>query len=137
MIKKVTLILFAAVLMGCNIQAGPIDVQFTWTAPGDNGNEGTCSSYKIVYSQNPITDANWDTASEIVQSTTMTPNPAGTPETLQVTMELQSETPYYFRMKACDEVPNCSELSNEVMLITPDIDGPDTPVITVDFILVN
>jgi len=134
MIKKILTALFVIVLIGCNTQAGPIDIRFTWTAPGDDGETGTCSNYIIGYSTVPITDANWEAITKVPESLTMIPNPAGTPETLSVTLDLLSDTDYYFRMIACDEVPNCSVLSNEVIKRTPDTKAPDAPIMTVDFI---
>lgn len=37
-------------------------VTLKWTAPGDDGNTGTATTYDIRYSKNPITEANWGDA---------------------------------------------------------------------------
>jgi len=100
------------------------DITFTWTAPGDDGDQGTCSQYLIKYSTNPITEENWDSAILIVESSNMTPQAAGSVESLTVTLSLESENTYYFRLKAADEVPNWSTLSNEVEYTVPDIIPP-------------
>src|SRR6185369_4794339 len=36
----------------------------TWTAPGDDGNSGTATSYDVRYSTSLITTANWASATQ-------------------------------------------------------------------------
>jgi hypothetical protein len=86
-------------------------ITLTWTAPGDDGNEGQATTYDIRYSTSEITDANWDTATQCTGEPA--PKPAGEPETFTVT-DLSPGTTYYFALKAADEVPNWSGLSNVV-----------------------
>ena len=84
-------------------------ITLTWTAPGDDGDEGQAKTYDIRYSTSEITDANWDEATQCEGEPP--PKPAGEPETFTVT-DLSPSTTYYFAMKTADEVPNWSELSN-------------------------
>jgi hypothetical protein len=84
-------------------------VQLRWTAPGDDSTQGTASQYDIRYSTAWVTQANWDQASQC--SDEPSPQAAGSTERYTVT-GLVEETPYYFAMKAADEVPNWSQLSN-------------------------
>jgi hypothetical protein len=83
----------------------------TWTAPGDDGTAGQATQYDIRYSLAPINDASWGSATQIVGE----PNPqaAGATETFVVT-DLVPSTEYYFAIKAADEIPNWSGLSNVV-----------------------
>ncbi len=81
-----------------------------WTAPGDDGNVGTATSYDVRYAATPIVDqAGWDAATQA----TGEPNPsvAGTAETMQVTGLTPSST-YYFAIRANDEYGNAGDLSN-------------------------
>lgn len=84
-------------------------INLSWTAPGDDGNSGTASSYDVRYSTIPITSGNWDSAIQV--SGEPTPSIAGTNETMTVS-GLVSATTYYFAIKTADEVPNGSGLSN-------------------------
>lgn len=84
-------------------------LDISWTAPGDDDNVGTATSYDIRYSDSPINDGNWDSAVQV--SNEPTPGPAGTNENMTVPGLLSNVT-YYFAMKTSDEVPNVSGLSN-------------------------
>lgn len=101
--------------------ADTFTVTLTWTAPGDDGNQGTAAVYDIRYSSEPIDEGNWDLATEVEGEPA--PQPAGSAESFVVT-GLQANTTYYFALKAADEVPNWSALSNVVEVTTPDIVPP-------------
>jgi hypothetical protein len=90
-------------------------VALTWTAPGDDGNVGTATTYDIRYSTSPITETNWSSATQVTGEPT--PKPAGSTETFTVT-GLSLGTTYYFALKTADEVPNWSGLSNVVSATT-------------------
>jgi chitodextrinase len=81
----------------------------TWTAVGDDGNTGTATAYEIRYEMAEVNSANWDFAIKL--SGIPQPKPAGENETFLVT-GLDQETTYYFAIKAGDEVPNWSPVSN-------------------------
>ncbi len=83
--------------------------QIRWTAPGDDGDTGTASSYIIKVYTEPITDSNWNSIGAIDEM--ITPQPAGTQESIIVT-GLEPETAYWFAIKAMDEMENVSNLSN-------------------------
>jgi len=80
-----------------------------WTAPGDDGNTGTATSYDIRYSTATITNANWASATP----TTGEPLPtaAGTQQTFTIT-GLQGSRTYYIAMKTTDNASLISGLSN-------------------------
>jgi len=81
----------------------------SWTAPGDDANTGTASTYDIRYSTSLITGANWDSATQCTDEPT--PSVAGSIETFTV-IGLSDNTPYFFAMKTGDKVSNWSGLSN-------------------------
>ena len=99
-----------------NVTSNSIDL--SWTAPGDDGNTGTATSYDVRYSTAPITDANWSSATQVTGEPA--PAPAGTSQSMTVT-GLSPSTTYYFAIRTADEVPNISSLSNvpSVTTLTP------------------
>jgi hypothetical protein len=99
-------------------------IDLSWTAVGDDSGTGTAGVYDIRYSLATITDANWQEATQC--SGEPTPQSAGTTEHFQVT-GLSSDTTYYFALKAGDETPLWSDLSNIASLSTlpePDVSPP-------------
>jgi phosphodiesterase/alkaline phosphatase D-like protein len=100
----------------------------TFTAPGDDGDVGTAAGYVIKCSdQGEITDANWDSISAI--DGTWIPQAPGSSESIEI-YNMSSNTTYWFGIKAFDEVPNYSNVSNSPSITT--LPPPDTtaPVIT-------
>ncbi|MCX6830422.1 MAG: hypothetical protein NT002_14240 [candidate division Zixibacteria bacterium] len=81
----------------------------TWTATGNDGNSGTAAAYDIRYAAATITEANWSNAVKLQNPPA--PRPAGSNQSLLMT-GLVPDQLYYFAMKAADEVPNVSSLSN-------------------------
>jgi hypothetical protein len=87
------------------------DVSLAWSAPGDDGSEGTASSYDVRYFGVAITEDNWPLANECDGEPT--PQAAGLTEHLTVS-GLASGTTYHFACKARDDAGNESDLSNDV-----------------------
>jgi formylglycine-generating enzyme required for sulfatase activity len=87
----------------------PGTVELSWIAPGDDGTTGTASAYIIRCNSVPVTDNNW--AASIDVDGEPPPQPAGSVESMTVT-GLQPGGLYYFALKALDEMPNTSALSN-------------------------
>ncbi len=124
LMTSVSLIVFVVSITGDTAmaqEATPTSITLTWTAPGDDGTIGTALQYDIRYAASPITDANWETAVQVDGEPA--PQPAGSAETLTVE-GLSSGTTYYFAIKAADEVPNWSALSNVVSRQTLDEEIP-------------
>ncbi|NJN81426.1 MAG: hypothetical protein HC802_03510 [Caldilineaceae bacterium] len=90
-------------------------VKLTWTATGDDGNEGAANAYDLRYSKSPISDANWQEATQAANLPA--PQPAGTGEAFTLT-GLDPTTTYYIALRVLDNVGNESDLSNVVIATT-------------------
>ncbi|MDI6781641.1 MAG: fibronectin type III domain-containing protein [bacterium] len=95
---------------------GQTSVVLKWTSTGDDENTGIAAKYEIRYSANPLLESNWLQAS-IVSADVPKPKSAGTPQQCKVS-NLMTGTGYYFAIKAGDEVPNWSGISNLVAATT-------------------
>ena len=91
-------------------------VRLTWTAPGDDGDQGTAQIYDVRYSQAPITSSNW--ASRTHAQGEPSPQAAGSAEVFTVT-GLSPSTHYYVALRAYDDAGNPSDISNGVEASTP------------------
>ncbi|MEQ8352212.1 MAG: fibronectin type III domain-containing protein [Leptospiraceae bacterium] len=100
-------------------------VELSWTAPGNNGNQGQAQNYEIRYSTSEIGDEeSCDNGSGYSHG--LTPKSAGSPETLLVT-SLIPETRYYFCIRAIDSEGNRSVWTDQVDVMTtpaPDLTPP-------------
>jgi Fibronectin type III domain len=92
-----------------------------WTAPGDDGNTGTATSYDIRYSTSAITAANWNSATQATGEPT--PAAPGTVQTFSLTGLTGSRT-YYVAIRTFDNAGNLSTLSNVVSGTTADTIAP-------------
>jgi hypothetical protein len=79
-----------------------------WTAPGDDGNVGTATSYDIRYSTSSITNGNWGSATQATGEPA--PAVAGTVQTFNLTGLSGSQT-YYVAIRAVDDRGNMGALS--------------------------
>jgi len=84
-------------------------IKIMWTAPGDDGDQGTADHYEIRYSTSLITTSNWDTAT--IFNDPPDPQNAGTSQYCYVNV-LEAATIYYFAIKAYDENGNVNQVSN-------------------------
>src|SRR5688572_18101329 len=106
-------------------------ITLDWTATGDDGDIGTASTYQMRYSStkpdtsNALAMDNW-WANATQASGLPTPLVSGSPQsvTVAVTGGFQTGRTWYFVMKACDEVPNCSGYSNVATKFLQDIFPP-------------
>jgi predicted outer membrane repeat protein len=84
-------------------------VTLTWTAPGDDGDQGTASHYDVRYATEPISEENWEGAAQ----TESEPSPKAAGETEMFTVRgLVPDVEYFFAVKVADEALNWSGLSN-------------------------
>ena len=98
-----------AVISDLAVTASQNDMTLNWTAPGDDGDEGTAVSYEIKISENQITTANW-------QDATTLPNPPA-PQVAGTVQSYLTDVPqpgiqYYFAIRATDDSQNTSQASN-------------------------
>jgi hypothetical protein len=88
----------------------------TWTAPGDDGGFGTAVAYDMRWSNSPIDNSNFASATPVA----VQPIPAagGTSQSY-VALGLTPGTAYYFAIKTRDEMSNWSLLGNVLAVTTP------------------
>lgn len=117
--------LLAFTLSSCNNAQGEpksVLVTLSWTAPGDDGIMGNASAYELKYAETVDSlVSNWANCSTIP---TGVPVASGQADSVVVNLTLQTEKTYYFAIKAADEVPNWSDLSNVVSLYVADTEAP-------------
>ncbi len=83
----------------------------TWTAPGDDGDEGQASAYDIRHSLRPSTEADWWDSAAAPLPDVPPPAVAGTGESLLVCLGSPDST-HFLALKAVDEAGNESAMSN-------------------------
>jgi hypothetical protein len=84
------------------------EILLTWTAPGDDGTQGTASRYDIRYRKQYL-EFDWALADTAIGEPS--PKPGGEPDSFVVTGMEPGES-YLFAMKTYDDVPNESDISN-------------------------
>lgn len=92
-----------------NVSDGEGAVLITWTAPGDDGDEGTASYYDLRYRSDGEPMTNDSTFALGIAIPLGAPLPSGTLE--EYVIELPAGV-YSFAIKTADEVFNWSEISN-------------------------
>ncbi|HTM56780.1 MAG TPA: FlgD immunoglobulin-like domain containing protein [Candidatus Udaeobacter sp.] len=101
-------VLFLAPVLA-HAQAQPDSVNLAWTAPGDDANIGTATTYDIRMSTSPIDVSSWNSATPVPGAPT--PRTAGTRQSMTV-KSLTYGTTYYFAIRTQDDAGNWSGLSN-------------------------
>ena len=99
-------------LFDIDVPPGSAKLLLRWTAPGDDGAEGTASVYDLRMSNSLITHDNFLQAAPILN--VPAPHVAGTIESIELILPAGE---YYFAIKVADEVPNWSPLSNVPYII--------------------
>jgi len=84
---------------------------FSWTATGDDGNQGQASFYDLRFAHNSATLQSWGGAMQVLGEPI--PGPSGTHEEMMLNMT-SSDSVSYFGVKVSDESRNTSPLSNIV-----------------------
>ncbi|HSH00850.1 MAG TPA: fibronectin type III domain-containing protein, partial [candidate division Zixibacteria bacterium] len=103
------------------IDSSSTSITLAWTAPGDDSLTGTASAYDIRYFTSPITETNWDSATQVGSP----PAPAEAEESESLTVAgLTKGTTYYFAVKTRDDAGNWSGLSNVAVATAIDLTPP-------------
>jgi subtilisin family serine protease len=89
--------------------AGSNTMVLSWTATGDDGQDGTAAFYQVRYSTSPIDETSFGSATRAGNEPDALP--FGSPQTMEV-RGLDFETTYYFALKAFDEFGNPGPISN-------------------------
>lgn len=121
--KKILLTL--AIVLSLSTCAFAKSVTFNWTAPSDNPS-GNVAGYQLVYSEQPITEANYDLATVLVTD----PAKASGQQESYV-YDLPANKQYYIAVKSFDVNFNKSAMSNVVIV---DFLGPN-PITNLTFTL--
>ena len=85
------------------------EFRLTWTAPGDDDDEGAATAYDIRYSTIPMSKRGFSNATPVVDPPA--PRAAGETETV-VVGGLNAGLNYYFALRAVDDAQNWSDVSN-------------------------
>ena len=128
-----TAVLAAALLPIAGSALGQVtqnSVTVSWTAPGDDGTAGIAKQYDLRYSTSPITASSFGSLPRWMA--TPVPVTPGGAQSATVTGLLPGTT-YHFAIKAADEVPNWSLISNTIARTTlaTDLTRP-APVTTLE-----
>jgi len=146
----VILVLAIILILSCTTASTEdVNLTVTFTAPGDDGFEGTATAYRLAYSQdydelvNTMTPTEftlnysyYDPVSGTMVDTSMTytrmiptggtevpnlpiPPPGGTPDTISFSLTLNYGT-WYFALWAVDEAHNYGMHSNVIHIIVGD-----------------
>ncbi|XP_067086441.1 calcium-activated chloride channel regulator 3A-1-like [Osmerus mordax] len=108
-------------------------VLLTWTAPGEDLDQGTASKYEIRYSEDPdVLRSNFNNA-HLINSSNVLPSESGTLEQLSFTPThgtMRNGTTLFFAVKAVDKDTLSSETSNlaQVTKVIGYIEGPGNGV---------
>lgn len=94
----------------------PQAVTLQWTAPGDDGQQGTAFKYELRYCSSAVTDTNWNDCKPVAGLNA--PQASGLVETASVQGLAEGNT-YYFAIKAWDDGGNISPISNAVSAHIP------------------
>ena len=95
-------------------------VTLSWTAPGDDGDEGRAAAYDLRYAEGPIEEKSWEEAHAVLQE--WQPREAGEREEVTVG-RLRPGATYTFALKAGDERGNESGISNRVSATLETLSG--------------
>ncbi|MBD3305481.1 hypothetical protein GF339_03795 [candidate division KSB3 bacterium] len=96
-------------------------VKITWTAPGDDQQQGQATSQQIRIAPTLNQLKDWAQATSIPN--TLQPSPAGMQESFTIP-DLASDSTFYIAVKTLDEFGNASEISNIVRAKTKDAVPP-------------
>ena len=89
---------------------GPLEVELTWTATGDDGDTGRASGYVLRYAEFELSAENFGTGT--IVSPAPIPQVSGERETFRVTLDAGGTRTVWFALQVWDEVGQAGALSN-------------------------
>ena len=98
------LIIIISLLLLSSLSLNSSELNFIWTATGDDGHVGTAAEYDFRQFSSPIVD--WELGYRLL---TQAPKPSGSAETLFVATD---DNVYWWAIKVIDDAGNISEISN-------------------------
>lgn len=113
-----------AAVLNLKATASASTVTLSFTAPGDDGNQGQAKLYDLRMSKQPLTPLTF-AQGQVVPNVPL-PATAGTPQTVTIS-GLEESTTYHFALKTKDDVDAWSSLSNVASATTPDLTAPAAP----------
>lgn len=120
-------------------EIAPSTVEFNWTAPGDDGNQGRAVAYEIRYSTRPITTGDAQEGEipfdEAIPVAAPNPSEAGAAESIRLKLPPSGQERHlHFAVRAIDNTGNRSEPALASTAIAPvpvvfedNVDGVETP----------
>ena len=108
-------------------------VEATWTAPGDDFDQGSASGYKFVFSLDVADLADPGRSPPVLHSVEGRSDEAGTAQAHSFPFRHRYDADYHVAMYAVDDVGNRGNLSNIVVLrvpappTEPPTEGPSSP----------
>ncbi len=124
-VKLISSLLLCLLAVGCTgLQSDPVSITglFAYTAPGDDGMSGQASRVQIRMALTSDSLVNNWASCQIISD--HVPAPGGVYDTIQASFDIETGVMYYFALKAADERPNWSPLSNIITRVYPDITAP-------------
>ena len=102
------------------------NVRLDWTAPGDDGSQGTAATYVLRFSTAEITASNVEQA--VIVPIAQAPHVAGTAESFEIVMPAPGVN-YFFTLQALDKAGNLGPLSTATAARSyqEDTDGDGMP----------
>jgi len=101
------------------LQAGPDSSLLTWTAPGDDGVGGRAAEYDVRYAAAVLLEEEWQDATPL-----LAPSPKWAGESESLWVSAMPAGAWHIGLRAADEVPNWSAISNQVVLSVADQEPP-------------
>jgi subtilisin family serine protease/chitodextrinase len=99
-------------------------IDLAWTAPGDDGHEGTATTYDLRFSTSPLDAASFSEAQQADGEPA--PATAGTRESYLLAPVSESIT-YWIALVALDDLGAAGPISNVATVATLDLTPPDAP----------
>jgi len=107
------------------VDPAPHAFTFRFTAPGDDGNEGTAAAYELRRGPGPVTEETWDWA--VPLASLGSPRPAGSRESVRL-VAFQPGTTVHVAVRTRDHAGSWGSVSNDVTVSTPVDDVAPGPV---------